>query len=196
VASSDVVITAVVTVSSSGTEWLRPPFVPVTVAEVLPPTVDPGTVSDTVWLAPAATVNGADGDVVLAVGRPVGATATAPLNPFCAVIDTVNVEGWPPACSVTTLGDTEITKSGLRVGGGGTEGVDPPPQPVNPIGPPKMHAAKRSSRRHAVKDHQRAAALHGRGNVGAGRPWEHAPAVSHSSVTRAVTSDMKPNNAG
>jgi hypothetical protein len=54
------------------------------------------------------------------------------VKPFCPVIDMVNVEAAPPACCVTLVGETAITKSDA---GGGAWEEELPPQPLSKAAP-------------------------------------------------------------
>ena len=69
-----------------------------------------GTDSATVWLLPAATLNGEAGEVVVPVGNPESVTAAEPANPFKPVIEAVKVELDVPAPVVTALGDRAMLK--------------------------------------------------------------------------------------
>ena len=69
-----------------------------------------GTDSATVWLLPAATLNGEAGEVVVPVGNPESVTAAEPVNPFKPVIEAVKVELDVPAPVVTALGDRAMLK--------------------------------------------------------------------------------------
>ena len=75
-----------------------------------------GTDSATVWLLPAATLNGQAGEVVVPVGNPESVTAAEPANPFKPVIEAVKVELDIPAPVVTALGDRAMLK--FSAGGG------------------------------------------------------------------------------
>jgi hypothetical protein len=70
-----------------------------------------GTERVTVWLLPAATVNGAAGEVVVPLGSPVRLTDTEPVNPFRLVIETAKLELEVPATAVTAVGERAMAKS-------------------------------------------------------------------------------------
>ena len=75
-----------------------------------------GTVAETdrvtVWLLPAATVNGDAGDVVTPAGNPENVTVTVSENPLWPAIDTAKLEFELPALAVTVGGEIAILKSG------------------------------------------------------------------------------------
>ena len=70
------------------------------------------TETATVWLLPAATVNGEEGDVVTPAGKPESVAVTGSENPFWPVIDTAKLEFELPALAVTVAGVTARLKSG------------------------------------------------------------------------------------
>ena len=65
----------------------------------------------TVWLLPAATLNGEAGEVVVPLGSPVRVTDTEPANPFKLVIETVKLALEVPATAVTPVGVRTMAKS-------------------------------------------------------------------------------------
>ena len=95
-----------------------------------------GTVAETdrvtVWLLPAATVNGDAGDVVTPAGNPERVTVTEPEKPFWPVIDTAKLELELPAVAVRVAGERERLKSGrgVTVNDRGAECVSAPDVPL------------------------------------------------------------------
>lgn len=67
----------------------------------------------TVWLLPAATLNGDAGEVVVPAGKPVSVSCAEPLKPFWPVIETLKVVLDVPGLAVIALGDSTILKSGV-----------------------------------------------------------------------------------
>jgi hypothetical protein len=70
------------TVRGNCTECVSAAEVPLTVRVKLPANTVAGTDKSTVWLLPAATLNGETGDVVAPAGNPESVTATGSVNPF------------------------------------------------------------------------------------------------------------------
>lgn len=72
-------------------------------------------------MLPAATLNGAEGDVVAPSGNPESAMVTGLANPFWPTTETVNFELELPASAAIAAGDSIILKS---LGGGGGDAGD------------------------------------------------------------------------
>jgi hypothetical protein len=77
-------------------------------------------------------LNGEAGEVVTPVGNPESATATEPLNPLAAAIETVRLELDIPALVVIALGDRAMLKfwTVLTVNVSAVEWVRDPELPV------------------------------------------------------------------
>src|SRR4029077_19923346 len=99
--------------------------------------------SVTFWLAPAAIVKGAAGELVVPEGNPAKDTLTAPESPLMPV--TVFPPGVlvPPACCVMSAGEALIVKSGAGGGGGGVV-----PLPPHPAAVAAANATGKIARRH------------------------------------------------
>ena len=76
-----------------------------------------GTVAETdtvtVWLLPAATLNGEAGDVATPAGNPESVTVTVLEKPLWPAIDTAKLEFELPALAVRASGVSAILKSGV-----------------------------------------------------------------------------------
>lgn len=99
------------TVKGIWIECISAPAAPLAVRVKLPANTVPGTVKSTVWLLPAATLNGEAGDVVEPAGNPESVTITGSVKPFCPVMDTAKDELEPPALAVTVDGSAAMLKS-------------------------------------------------------------------------------------
>jgi hypothetical protein len=99
------------TVKGICTECVRAAEVPLAVRVKLPAKTVAGTDKFTVWLLPAATLNGETGDVVDPAGRPERVTITESAKPFWPVIDMAKAELEPPALAVTVEGSAAMLKS-------------------------------------------------------------------------------------
>jgi hypothetical protein len=100
-------------VSVTEAEWVNEPDVPVTVSGKLP--VDAATDSVTVCVSFTGMLSGKAGEVVAAEGKPEIETIIEPVNPFCAVVETVKLELEVPAVALTVAGETTISKSLIAV---------------------------------------------------------------------------------
>jgi hypothetical protein len=70
------------TVKASCATWVSAAEVPLSVSVKVAGETFAGTDSVTVWLLPAATLKGEEGDVVAPAGNPESVTITESLNPF------------------------------------------------------------------------------------------------------------------
>ncbi len=127
---------AEVTVSGKTTECVVAPDVPLIASGKLPAVTVAGTDRTTVWLLPAATLNGNAGDVVAPAGNPESVRVTELVNPLRPVIDTAKLVLELPAVAVIAVGDRPMLKSlaEVTVSGKTTEWVVAPDVPPTASG--------------------------------------------------------------
>jgi hypothetical protein len=92
-------------------EWLRLPEVPVMVTVEVP--VAAVLLADKVSVLVEVVLAGLN-DAVTPLGNPLAESATLPVNPFCAAMETVEVP-LAPCVTLSAVGETEIPKFAAAV---------------------------------------------------------------------------------